>query len=218
MSTVELAERWSALWGRLGAAGDGAAVFRELTRGYSEVGRAYHNLTHLRECLEEWSRVEEAVDREKIAFALWFHDFVYDTKAKDNEERSAAIACEVASKAGLGRTFVEDVSRLILATKHAAGPQLLDEQVVVDIDLSILGKDPVRFDEHERQIREEYSWVPEDQFVVGRLSILKSFADRPRIYSTERMYVKYEGKARRNLEISVRRLEARSLSGGYDGR
>jgi len=62
------------------------------------------------------------------------------------------------------------------------------------------------FGEYERQIRSEYSWVPEDAFVKGRSAILSSFLSRPRIYSTDFFYGKYEKTARENLARSISQL------------
>jgi predicted metal-dependent HD superfamily phosphohydrolase len=54
----------------------------------------------------------------------------------------------------------ERVRSLVLATRHCALPVTRDEQVLVDIDLAILGAEPARFAKYEQQIRAEYSFVP----------------------------------------------------------
>jgi predicted metal-dependent HD superfamily phosphohydrolase len=64
----------------------------------------------------------------------------------------------------------------------------------------------LKFDEYERQIRSEYSWVPEDAFAKGRSAILSSILARARIYSTEFFYGKYEKSARENLARSISQL------------
>ena len=46
-----------------------------------------------------------------------------------------------------------------MATRHAALPAGGDEQLLVDIDLAILGASAARFAEYERQIRAEYAFV-----------------------------------------------------------
>ena len=83
-----------------------------------------------------------------------------------------------------------------------------DVQLLVDIDLSILGQPETKFDEYERQVREEYEWVPEDQFVVGRSAMLKSFLDRPNIFATQFFSNKYEKQARANIARSLASLRA----------
>ena len=207
MSGSDLRKAWLALWRRIGAKGDGDSVYEELLAVYAEPGRTYHTLTHIEHCLTEFASVAEtATDPDAIEFALWFHDAVYDTRGKDSEERSAEFARRVLRSASVSDGFGEVVTGLILATKHAAPPITASEQILVDIDLSILGQDRRRFDEYERQIRVEYSWVPEDAFVKGRSAVLTSFLARPRIYSTERFYGKYEKSARENLARSISQL------------
>ena len=88
---------------------------------------------------------------------------------------------------------------LVLATRHTASPGSPDEQLLVDIDLSILGASESRFAEYERQIREEYSFVPEVVFRTKRRAILQSFITRPQIYRTQHFAGVLEQQARVNL-------------------
>jgi len=74
---------------------------------------------------------------------------------------------------------------------------------LIDIDLSILGKSQREFEEYEKNIREEYSWVPEEQFRAGRQVVLQRFLERDSIYSTDFFRKKYENQAIRNIENSL---------------
>jgi len=78
--------------------------------------------------------------------------------------------------------------------------------VLVDVDLSILGATQSRFDEYERQVREEYGWVPEPIYRRKRREILESFLGRPAIYNTARFIGRYEQQGRANLARSLARL------------
>lgn len=51
-----------------------------------------------------------------------------------------------------------------MATRHDAVPDVNDAEVLVDVDLLILGTPSERFDEYEQQVRDEYFWVPESVF------------------------------------------------------
>jgi predicted metal-dependent HD superfamily phosphohydrolase len=183
-------------------------AYAKLIERYGEPHRAYHNLRHIRQCLAEFAPARRmAGEQDAVEMAIWYHDAIYDSHAKDNEERSAALA-EVAGKAaGMPSGFLSRVSVLILATRHVATPEDADAALLVDIDLSILGQPPSRFDEYEKEIRQEYDWVEAKAFAAGRSTILKSFLERPSIYSTDFFRAKYEAKARENLARSVRRLE-----------
>ena len=188
------------MWLGVGAAGDGAAAYEELLARYSEPWRKYHTLQHLRECIVIFeSAVHLAARPAEVEAGLWFHDAVYELRRSDNEERSARLAEGVLSNADTPREVCARVATLVLATKHAASPESPDEQLLVDIDLSILGATESRFAEYARQIREEYSFVPEVVFREKRQAILRSFTARPRIYSTQHFAGLLEQQARVNL-------------------
>src|SRR5262245_61110287 len=200
-------QRWSALWRAAGATGDPLPVLEQLRAAYSEPHRHYHNLRHIAECLGEFEPVRTlAQSQEAVELALWFHDAVYDTTAADNEERSAVLARSCLSGAGVPDALVRRIERLVLATKRHDVSLDVDAPVLVDIDLSILGQPQPRFLEYERQIREEYSWVPPKIFAEKRAEILRSFVARDRIYWTPRFYDLYEKPARKNLELSIAAL------------
>jgi predicted metal-dependent HD superfamily phosphohydrolase len=81
-----------------------------------------------------------------------------------------------------------------------------DAPLLVDVDLSILGRAAERFWKYEAQIRMEYEWVPEDIFATKRAEILDRFLRRRRIYSTEHFFVRYEKRACTNLLASLQKL------------
>ena len=95
---------------------------------------------------------------------------------------------------------------MVMATRHNAVPEGADAQILIDIDLSILGAEAQRFDEYERQIREEYAWVPGILFRRERRKILEQIVERPRIFNTEHFFKTLEVRARGNLERSIRQL------------
>jgi predicted metal-dependent HD superfamily phosphohydrolase len=106
----------------------------------------------------------------------------------------------------LARDAQGRVRALIMATCHHALAQTQDAQVLVDIDLAILGAGAARFDEYENQVRAEYSWVPEFLFRRKRREVLASFLSRPAIYSTVHFKNRLEKKARDNLARSLSAL------------
>ncbi len=71
----------------------------------------------------------------------------------DNEAASADWAARALRAAGADDALVGRVHALVMATRHDQAPATPDEQLLVDIDLSILGAAPARFVEYERQIR-----------------------------------------------------------------
>ncbi|MBI2591432.1 MAG: N-methyl-D-aspartate receptor NMDAR2C subunit [Candidatus Brennerbacteria bacterium] len=197
-------QQWLALWKRLGAKGDACTIYNDLVARYSETHRAYHTLEHIRHCFDEFEQVRYlAMNPDAIELALWYHDIVYDTHAKDNEEKSAGLAVAVLIQSSMPRDFVRYVMNLILATKHIEIPVDIDTQLIVDIDLSSLGLPNQEFDRNSRNIRKEYQWVADDLFIAGRSAMLKSFLKRSNIYSTQFFRDKYEAQARRNIIRSL---------------
>jgi len=200
-------DRWVRLWRQVTAAGDPQLIHQELVSRYSEPQRHYHNLSHVAECIAEFDSARQlAQDPTAVEVAIWFHDAVYDTHAADNEERSAKLAKERIAQARGGVGLSESVASLILATKTHGPASTPDAPLLIDVDLSILGKPKDRFGEYEAQIRREYEWVPVDTFKVKRAEILERFLARDRIYATDHFFDKYERPARTNLRNSIRIL------------
>jgi predicted metal-dependent HD superfamily phosphohydrolase len=191
---------WDRMWSGLGATGNGWAQRDELLRRYSEPWRRYHTVQHLSECLALFTKsASQALRPAEVEAGLWFHDAVYELRANDNEARSAQLALSVLDAGHVRAEVAHRVSSLVLATRHSALPGEADEQMLVDIDLSILGAVPLRFAEYEQQIRDEYSFVPDDVFMQKRREILNAFLARHRIFSTEQFHARFEQPARANL-------------------
>jgi predicted metal-dependent HD superfamily phosphohydrolase len=198
---------WTAAWNGLGVAAPGDGLYEELIARYSAPERRYHTLQHLDECFARLAESRQLAEHpHEIELALWFHDAVYDVRGQDNEERSAVWAEDVARRAGLPERVAAGIRGLIVATKHDAMPDSTDSRLLVDIDLAILGAPVERFDEYERQVRQEYAWVPDALFRQKRREILETFLARPRIFSTDYFRSKYEAQARNNLERSIAAL------------
>jgi predicted metal-dependent HD superfamily phosphohydrolase len=199
---------WASLWRELGARGDPAPWHRQLMAAYGEPHRAYHNLKHLDECLTELAANRKiATQPALIEVALWFHDAVYNARSFTNEEDSAKLAADCLASAGVNVGNVAIVKSLIFDTKThqpTAGP---DAELLIDIDLAILGQPPGRFWEYEHAIRAEYAWVPAATFAQKRSEILAQFLQRAEIYRTESFRRKYEFAARTNLQTAIERLQ-----------
>jgi len=195
---------WHRAWSELAGDRDGSALRDELLTRYAEPQRKYHTRQHLEECLALFEEVIAlAPHPAEVEMALWFHDAVYDVKGSGNEERSADWAHRALIDAGVDPASADRVRQLVLVTKHDGVPSSPDEQVLVDIDLAILGAERQRFDEYERQIREEYGFVPGFLFRRKRKQILRTFLDRPVLYSTPALRDRLDARARENLRRAI---------------
>ncbi|MDX8522328.1 HD domain-containing protein [Mesorhizobium dulcispinae] len=190
------------------------ALKSELSALYRAEGRHYHNLAHIETMLalaEEYR--SQLHDPDAVEATIWFHDAIYDSRAKDNEAKSADLAAEKLS----GRISPERLARvaaMINATATHQLPPLDDEKAatdaafVLDMDLAILGAEPDAFDACEKAVRREYGWVEEPMWRAGRAAVLKSFLARPHIFHTAEFRQRFEPRARQNLERSLAALEA----------
>ena len=177
-----------------------------LIAAYSEPQRKYHTEQHLKECLSIFNDHRAlAEEPAEIEMALWFHDAIYDIKATGgkNEDQSADWAVEELQKANVAHERVARIKDHILATKHSALPQGADQQLLVDIDLAILGAQPERFAEYEQQVRQEYRHIPGLIFNWKRKQILKAFLARSPIYATPELNARFEQQARQNLAGAI---------------
>lgn len=195
---------WNRAWSGLGCHGDGVALRAELLLRYSEAHRAYHTLQHLQECLDAFEAVRGfAQQPHEVEMALWFHDAIYEVRRSDNEALSAVWARSAVLEAGVVEEVAERVHSLIMATLHTAVPTDADALLLVDIDLGILAAGDKRFAEYEQQIRQEYRHVPGLLFQYKRREILRTFLDRPRLYSTSHFHDRLEDQARANLRRAI---------------
>ncbi len=195
--------RWQQAWADL-AATPPPDLLGQLLQAYNEPQRHYHTQQHLAECLTHFKEARHLANHPgEVAIALWFHDTIYDVQGKDNEQRSADWAVAVLKAAQVDSDSQERVHQLIMATKHDAIPTDNDQQLLVDIDLSILGASPERFAQYDQQVRREYSWVPGFIYKMKRKEVLKSFLNRQHIYSTTYFRDRYEAQARANLTAAI---------------
>ena len=203
---ADLRYSWLQAWRDLGLPPPDGVLDALLAR-WAEPHRRYHTLQHLRECLALFAAHRDEAGRPgEVAVAVWFHDAIYDTARHDNEAASADWARRVLREAGASGDVIARVDALILATRHSQEPATPDERLLVDIDLAILGAERARFDEYERQIRDEYGFVPEDRFRGKRAEILRGFLGRPALFTTSALKARFEAPARANLAAAIARL------------
>lgn len=197
--------RWRQLWLRVGASTPAEPLGAQLLAAWREPQRAYHTIEHLRDCLARLTEFRGLAQQpDQIELALWFHDAIYDPHAHDNERRSAEWAMRALSDAGLP-ALAARIAALVMLTCHEAEAAADDgdAQLLIDIDLSILGAEVERFDRYEDEVRHEYAFVAEPEFRQGRSRILQRFLQQPRLYRTAAFFERYEAQARANLHRSL---------------
>lgn len=189
----------------LGVAGaeDAYLAIRKL---YSGDDRFYHTLAHIVDGLNQLPKFVDCVD-DMDAFELaWiFHDSVYDTREKDNEEKSAEILDCLCMSWDIDHDLILRAKQLVMATKHGVNQAgTSDEKWLVDLDMSILGKPAAEYDLYENNVRREYGWVSSKDWAVGRSEFLSGL--RPPYFQTHYFADQLGEQAEQNIRRSLVKL------------
>lgn len=200
---VVFGARFASLVGRLG--GDASRAndtFLRLRAAWSAKSRRYHDLEHLADCLRELDAAEAGPGIADVAeLALWYHDVVYEPRARDCEERSATLLFKDSMSLGIPRASALAATECVHATAHLSDetPTGTAAELVVDVDLSILGRDALRFLEFEYSVGEEYASVSSTVYFLARGRFLARLLASPTIFRTDHFRERYEASARSNI-------------------
>jgi pantetheine-phosphate adenylyltransferase len=146
---------------------------------YGGAERHYHNLDHLVHGMAEiraWAANSKASARDAaiLKAAFWFHDAVYEhgSGALSNEEASARLWLGSGLEADAGRA--DEVATLIRATDHFQGSTVQHplKDIMLGVDLAILGQEEEVYRAYASGIRAEYAHVPLAQYQSQRGQIL----------------------------------------------
>jgi predicted metal-dependent HD superfamily phosphohydrolase len=196
-------------WQRF-AGDEHAELLEHLLARLREPHRSYHTATHVAWVLRHIDHIAAAglpasVDLPVVRLAALYHDAVYLPTRSDNEAVSAKLASAAATALGWSSNRVSGVERLVLATAGHS-PTALDEDVLVDADLAILGSGPKDYTAYVQGVRAEYSHVPEDHWRTGRAEVIRRFLDTPTLFHTAVMHDEREQRARANLSAELASL------------
>ncbi|WP_375559164.1 hypothetical protein ACE193_15680 [Bernardetia sp. OM2101] len=181
-------------------------IFTLLGIQYKENTRYYHNWEHIKAMIKGlYNYPEEINDTLSIELAIWFHDAIYVPLRKDNESRSAKFFQEQLSLY-LPIERVRKVMNYIEATKNHSKTSDRDLQVLLDLDLAILGQSKTVYQNYSEQVREEFGYVPNFLYKRGRKLVLKNFLDRSTIYQTSFFKEQLEEQARENIREELESL------------
>lgn len=176
----------------------------EIEKAYSSKKRHYHNLIHVQNMIDELYEVKNNIeDFDAILFSIFYHDIIYKSTAKDNEEKSAEFARERLLKIKLSDDQLTKINNQIIATKNHRKSTDVDTNYLLDADLSILGKSWEEYEKYVSQIREEYTIYPDFLYKPGRKNVLIHFLEFKEIYKTTYFKKKYECQARINIEKEI---------------
>ncbi len=182
-------------------------LWGEIKTNYTKSNRHYHNLQHLGDLLGQLTNVKDRIDNWKvILFTVYYHDIIYKSTKKDNEEKSAELASKRMTEIGVDENDIKMCFEQIIATKtHIKHPNS-DTNFFTDADLSILGQGPDTYKTYCENIRKEYSIYPNFLYNKGRKKVINHFLSMKKIFKTEEFFTKFEEQAKLNLQQELKSL------------
>lgn len=179
----------------------------EIETNYSQKNRHYHNLDHLESLFSELDFIKNDIsDYSNISFSVFYHDVIYDASSKSNEEKSADFAKVRLQQSGFQEQDISQVYHQILATKTHQISADKDLNYLLDVDLSVLGKDLETYIDYTKKIRKEYFIYPDFLYKPGRKKVLKHFLAIEKIFKTDYFREKYEELAKKNIQWEIDNL------------
>ena len=198
--------------------GDEAAVKKwtdEFITRYTEPQRHYHTLDHIHIMFQCLDQLRSSVkDETTMKLGIFFHDWIYDPKSKDNEIGSIKCFKDFANELRLSESLSSRVSGYIERTITHTLPTDAQEvdsdlSLFLDFDLEVLSRSDADYTRYAEQIQAEYSHLKLVDYYAGRLKVLRSFLSRDRLYFSDVFYERGEQKARRNLEQEINTLQCK---------
>ncbi|MCP3933187.1 MAG: hypothetical protein GY705_29305 [Bacteroidetes bacterium] len=179
--------------------------WNEIEKNYSSKSRHYHNLEHLENMFSELNKIQSEVENlDCLLFAIYYHDVIYKS-TKSNNERQSALTFENR----IAKTSFDKLSECmsqIEATKEHKLSEDNDTNILLDLDLSVLGKSSEEYKKYSESIRKEYHIYPDFMYRKGRKKVLKSILELDFIYKTDFFKQEYENQANQNLALELKQL------------
>jgi predicted metal-dependent HD superfamily phosphohydrolase len=195
--------RFTELWSRnlvQGASNKAPQIYQLLINAYNEEQRVYHTQQHIEHCLTLFDEIKNQLNNaDSVELAIWFHDVIYQINAKDNEELSAELFMSMSQEV-LQPAIRHQVYQHIIATLHNGSEMLEhDTRYMVDIDLSSFGLPWDKFIQNSREVREEMSHIPDEEFYPKQCAFQQSLLKHGRFYQTDYFFKHYEQTALNNI-------------------
>lgn len=181
------------------------ACWVALKHKYSAGSRHYHNLEHLAYMFRWLATVKSEVKNlDAMLFAIYYHDSIYNTTRSDNEHQSALYFKKMISKTSF--EAITEVMDLIAATKEHMQSDDTDTNILLDLDLAVLGEKPENYLIYAKAIRKEYYIYPDFMYRKGRKKVLMNMLNLEAIYNTDFFKTLLETTAIENLKAELKNL------------
>lgn len=182
-------------------------LYDKLEEFYDQPHRYYHTRRHIDALMILLVKYLDEIDDPVVVYwSILYHDAVYDPLLKTNEELSAQMALEDLT----GLLKPERVDKIVSFIEDTATHNPCDDDsdrlLFLDMDMSILGSSLESYVKYAEAVRKEFSAVPDEQYVQGRVNVLSTFLERDKIYFHSLMAEKFEDKARENIRSEIERF------------
>ncbi|MFY0672783.1 MAG: hypothetical protein JXQ87_05240 [Bacteroidia bacterium] len=185
-----------------------AELWLEIEKAHSAKNRHYHNLKHLAYMLNLALEFKDKLqDFDAVLFSIFYHDFVYNVKRQDNEQKSAEVARDRLFQLNVPKDKIKTCQNQIAATKAHELSAHDDTNYLLDIDLAILGDSEENYKGYVSKVRKEYSIYPDFMYKMGRKKVLKHFLEMDRIFKTQEFHESHERLAKKNLSSELEKLK-----------
>ena len=144
------------------------------------------------------------VDLDSLLFSIYYHDIIYEPTQSDNELQSA-----LTFEKRISNTSFINLNKCkiqIEATKDHDFSNDHDTNILLDLDLIILGQSHKEYLKYTRNIRKEYKIYPDFIYSKGRKKVLSKILEKDSIYKTDFFKKRYEYQARKNLTSELIKL------------
>ncbi|MCJ7934709.1 MAG: DUF5706 domain-containing protein [Chryseobacterium sp.] len=171
----------------------------------------YHNFIHTAYTVNKAEEIMKNTpvseqDQEKVLVALWFHDTGYIECAQNHEERSVEIMKGFLHQENYPEEYIQDIEKLILATKITYEPQNVLEKIVKDADFShFAGHD---YNDISDALRKEWELTnvrcfSNEEWNAGNLDMLKN----KHTFYTDYAKENWEPLKKKNIKKIEKKLE-----------
>ena len=171
----------------------------------------YHNLRHTQRVVKSSKELLQYYnlndsDSNAIILAAWLHDIGYTQGSENHESTSCDIAKKFLTEQGCDSNLIDEVCRLIMATKRGHEPQNLMEEIIRDADSSHLGQ--TSYADTSEMLREELALLGIANITTKewRKANIKMFQTEHRFYTDYAKEHWQEGKDD-NLKKLVKKLK-----------
>jgi predicted metal-dependent HD superfamily phosphohydrolase len=210
---------WNALAIELGLdSAKSLEIGQYLLAQYSGEDRHYHSVRHIVSMLDGLKKIEAKFENPAAAkLATFFHDVIYDVTRGDNEAQSAIKMKEMLNGL-IDEKTLETAAFSIEATKKHVKTENNDTNLVIDLDMAILGQPWAVYERYAAGVMEEYTAgggeEAKTKYRAGRPALfLKPTIDHGGIFITPE-FQHLEAPAISNMQREIKILTSGKSFGG----